>query len=236
MSAKEGTVFVLTNDAMPGFVRFDYTTRDDLAAKIERINRAELPVPFRLNFAAVVPDCALVNRNIRFLFAEYCEEPGSNFFKMGPDPFRAAIELAATAIVELSDEEQGIAPRERAKMDQIKAYHDAVWFEALNAEAGTTLRFSKNEALKCTAIGNGMVEFDGSVATPAEASVRAMQASGFDWRDVSATEFWVPEPDGFDQPAKEAAASAVHTVLRAKNGGAEKGSASPIMFVRNNAI
>lgn len=236
MSAQEGTVFVLTNDAMPGFVRFDYTTNDDLAARIERINRGELPVPFRLNFAAVVPDCALVNRNIRFLFAEYCEEPGSNFFKIAPDMFRAVIELAANSTVELSDKELGIAPSKRAKMDQIKAYHDAIWFEALNTQAGTKLRFSKNAALKCTAIGNGMVEFDGTVATPAEASIKAMQASGFDWREVSATEYWVPEPDGLDQAGSEPEGASVKTVLKAAKATVESGPASPIMFVRNNKI
>ncbi|QFT77350.1 GIY-YIG nuclease family protein [Erythrobacter sp. THAF29] len=236
MSAKEGTVFVLTNDAMPGFVRFDFTTRNDLATRIERINRGELPVPYRLNFAALVPDCALVDRNVRFLFGDYCEKPGSNFFKLNPDILRAAIELAATEVIELSDKEQGISPGERVKMDQIKAYHDAVWFEALNLDAGTKLHFSKNEALTCTAIGNGMVEFDGTEATPAEASAKAMQACGFDWRDVSATEYWIPETNGLNPSSSEHAGPAINRVLRAKHASAENGSGSPIMFVRNNKI
>lgn len=234
MSAKEGTVFVLTNDAMPGFVRLDHTTKNDLAARIERINRGELPVPFRLHYAAVVADCELVDRNIRFMFAEYCEKPGSKFFKINPDILHAAIELAAREVIELSDKEQGISPAERAKMDQIRAYHDAVRFEALNAEAGTVLRFSKNEALTCKAMGNGMVEIDGNPATPAEASAMAMQASGFDWPDVAATDYWVP--DGPGDPGGNPATSSVHAVLRAKHADPHNGSGSPIMFVRNNKI
>lgn len=237
MSAKEGTVFILTNDAMPGFARLDFTTKDDLATRIRKINRSELPVPFRLYFAAQVANCELAERNMRYLFADYAEARDATYFKVNPDMLRAAIELAATAIVELPDEEIGISPQEREQMDKMRAYHDALRFEALNAEPGATLCFSRDRSVTCTAIGNGMVEFDGTAATPADASAKAMESLGFDWGEVAATDYWIPHAGPFAAtPRTSAEAPGMDSVLTRMPNGHEEASSSPVMFIRNNKI
>ncbi|WFL75956.1 GIY-YIG nuclease family protein [Altererythrobacter arenosus] len=195
MSGREGTVFILTNDAMPGFSRVDYTTGDDLGSKISRVNKSALPVPFRLYFAAKVPDVKLVDRNLHYLFADYCDARDAQFFKINPDMLRAAIELAAISVIQVSDKEQGISAFDRAQMDRLRTAHDNVRFEALNAEAGTELYFSRDRTITCTALGNGLVEFDGTAMSPAEASASAMRAIGFDWAEVSSVDYWLSQGD-----------------------------------------
>ena len=237
MSGKEGTVFILTNDAMPGFVRLDFTTKDDVTARIRKVNRSELPVPYRVEYAARVPDCEALERSLRFVFSDFCEERGSNFFKINPDLLRAAIEPAAIATVELDDEELGIEPDMRTKMDQLSAYHDALRFEALKLEPGTALNFVKDPSLTCTVIGNGMVEFEGNAATPAEASVKAMQKLGFEWDRVSATDYWVPETPHFPKgQSSKANKPGMDSVLTRMPEPADDVGNSPVMFIRNNKI
>lgn len=237
MSGQEGTAFILTNDAMPGFVRFEYTVKDDLANKIRKINDKDLPIPFRLYYAAKVPDCESLDRNLHYLFSDHCDARDSRFFRMNPDMLRAAIELAATTTVNLSDEELGISPQVRARMEQIKASHDASRFGAFSAKPDTTLYFSKDTSITCTALDNGMVQYEGETVTPQEATLRALHRIGFDWSEVSATDYWVRHEF---QPSNAAQAKASSSfvfdetqhVPVARNDADE----SPVMFIRNRKI
>lgn len=237
MSGQEGTAFILTNDAMPGFVRFEHTGKDDVAAKIRKINNGDLPIPFRLYFAAKVGDCNLLDRNLHYLFADHCDDRDSRFFRINPDALRVAIELAATAIVELGDEELGLTPDMRARMEQIKSAHDAARFGAYSAKPDTILHFSKDPTITCTALDNGMVEYDGDAVTPAEATLRALRKIGFDWDEVSATDYWVRQEVHPASATKSAPnASIVDGDFQQLTVARNDADDSPVMFIRNKKI
>lgn len=237
MSGKACTAFILVNDAMPGFARFETTTKDDVVSRVKAMNRTELPVPFRLFYAANVIDCDVLARSIRFLFADHCDGGVSTFFKMAPEILRAAIEPAAIAVLEYSDEELGISPVKQAQMRKIREYHDLLRFKAVDVYPGEVLYFSKQPTVTCIAIGNGFVEFEGSVMTPVEAALRVIGRLGFDWNEITATDYWLPlsarqgANDGLD-----AGASIIDPAFAAKNSMPDAVEASPIMFVRNNKI
>lgn len=237
MSGQEGTAFILTNDAMPGFARVEFTTKDDVANKIRKINGSDLPIPFRLYFAAKVNDCGLLDRNLHYLFADHCDTRTSSFFRINPDLLRAAIELAATAVVKFTDEELGIAPEMRARMEQIRATHDASRFGAFSAQADSVLHFSKDTTITCTVLGNGLVQYDGDAITPAEATLRALQQIGFDWAEVSATDYWVQQ-EVHPSDASGIAGTAptfgdgMGNLKIARNDADD----SPVMFIRNKKI
>lgn len=237
MSAKACTAFILVNDAIPDFSRLETTTKDDLVARIGRLNRTELPVPFRLFYAASVGDGELLVRNIRFLFADRWEGGESGFFKVAPELLRAVIEPAATAVLEYSDEDLGVSPAQRAQMTSIRDYHDTLRFRALNVEPGTILQFALDPSVTCTVIGNGLVEFEEVIATPAEASLKAMHKLGFDWNEVSAIDYWTAaSSDRLSADHFQAGVSIMDSALAAKKAAEEAADASPIMFVRNNKI
>ncbi len=234
MSGREGIIFILTNDAMPGFARVESTTKNDVPAKVRKINKSALPVPFRLYFAARVGDIALVDRNLHFLFADHCESRDSQFFKINPDLLRAAIELAANTIVEIEDKELGISPKARSQMQHIRASHAALRFEALNAEPGSSLSFVKDRTISCTALGNGLVEFEGEALPPAQASLKAMHKIGFDWGEVSPTAYWTPTSGvsakgGSDEVIPPDLESEIPEVPIVPNDADD----SPVMFIRN---
>ncbi|QIG53205.1 GIY-YIG nuclease family protein [Altererythrobacter sp. BO-6] len=237
MSGQEGTAFILTNDAMPGFARVEFTTKDDLANKIKKINRSDLPIPFRLYFAAKVNDCDLVDRNLHYLFSDHCDTRDARFFRINPDRLRVAIELAATAPIAIDDDDIGISPEMRARMDQIKASHDASRFGAFSAAPGTVLYFTKDTTITCTALGNGMVEFEGKATTPAEATRDALKAIGFDWDEAFATDYWLTQsvgPAGHGRSA-ESSQAAAHVAEEFAVLATEPDD-SPVMFIRNRKI
>lgn len=237
MSGKVCTAFILVNDAMPGFARFETTNKDDVVSRVKAINRTELPVPFRLFFAANVLDSNILARNIRFLFADHWDGGTSTFFKLAPEILRAAIEPATIAVLEYSDEELGIPPSKQMQMRKIREHHDLLRFKATNADPGEILHFSKQPAITCTAAGNGFVEFEGSLMTPAEAALRAIRQMGFDWGEITATDYWLPfsaQQDVFND--LESGASIIDDPAAANNSKRDAIEASPIMFVRNNKI
>jgi hypothetical protein len=237
MTGQEGTAFVLTNDAMPGFARFEFTTKDDIAERIRKINKSDLPLPFRLYFAALVNDCELLNRNLHYLFADHCDARASNFFRINPDLLRATIELAATSLVELSDEEVGISAEKRLQMEQLKTSQDASLFGAFSARPGTTLYFSKDPTISCTALENGMIDYGGAVLTPADATIRALQQIGFDWSEVSASGYWVleaarPADKAGDSVNSVRSGSQLLKVVAVRNDDND----SPVVFIRNDKL
>jgi hypothetical protein len=156
---------------------------------------------------------------------------------MAPKKLRAAIEPAAIAVLEYSDEELGISPAKRAQMRKIREYHDLLRFKAVDVEAGEVLYFSKQPAVTCIAIGNGFVEFEGSVMTPTEAALRAIHRLGFDWSEITVTDYWLPlsAQQGATNDL-DAGAPIFDPAVSAKSTRRDAVEASPIMFVRNNTI
>lgn len=235
MSANAGTVFILSNDAMPGFTRIEYESKGDIAHRIKQINSAPLPVPFRLLFAAKVANMKLVKRNLEYLFAEYQDGSGEAFYTVNPDELRAAIEMAASERVELSDEEQGISGAARAKMNQLKARHDDVYSKAQLPRAGALLYFSKCKSITCQSAGNGMVAFDGATLTPGVAAARALKKLGFDWATAHGAGYWIPLGTASAQASNAATgpASSDEAAIPDMPFVVEDADASPVMFIRN---
>lgn len=235
MSARDGTVFLLCNDAMPGFTRVEYLAKGDIASKISQINSAPLPVPFRLLFAAKVNDWKLVKRNIQFLFAEHQDGNDPSFYTVNPDELRVAIEMAMIEPIELSDEDQAISGNARAKMNQLRARHEDFFFKAQLPSAGTILRFSKEPSITCQSMGNGKVNFEGKVMSPGMAALRALEKIGFHWEFAHGAGYWhaISAASGTAGDQASEFTGAEKDAMPEKPLVMEDANDSPVMFIRN---
>lgn len=236
MTGTTGTIAILLNDAMPGFSRVEYAVKGDISNKIRQINSAPLPVPFRLFFAAKVGNLKLAKRNFLYLFADHRDGDDAAFFTANPDELRVAIEMAAIETIELTDEQQGITKVARAKMNQLKARHDEVYFKSQLPQPGTSMCFSKDRSITCQSLGNGMVHYEGAKLTPGAAAAQALQKLGFDWTNSHGAGYWVPHIATADATSKNPAEPAfsgedtmpeIPVVL-------DDADDSPIMLIRNS--
>ena len=235
MSSKEGYVFVLINDAMPGFVRVDFSAKDNVAERIATVNQDAPPVPFRVYLAARVIDWKLVSRNLRFLFNDYCDPENPDFYTVNPELIRAAIELSVIEELELSAKDVGISARKAAQMELLRASHQALQFLALKAGPGTCLYFARDASITCTVAEGGLVEFAGKEVTPALAAERALNKLGFGWSGIAGTDYWTPAPPIDPSEVVSAVASTrgepeVAEALVVPNDTEN----SPVMFIRNS--
>lgn len=237
MSRKEGYVFVLINDAMPGFVRVDFSPKNDVGGRILKINQAAPPVPFRVYLAAKVIDWKLLSRNLRFLFQDYCDPENPDFYTVNPELIRAATELSIIEMLELPSGEIGISATKQAQMDKLRTSHQALKFLALKAEPGTRLYFARDPSISCTVANGGLVSFAGEETTPAVAAERAFAELGFDWSDLAGTDYWTPvapvdarraaTSEAFDEDEDEDEVTEALVVPSETEN-------SPVMFIRNS--
>ena len=56
----EGFVYVLTNQAMPGYAKIGLTRADDVNVRLKQLDTTSVPLPFECVYAAKVPDCRRV--------------------------------------------------------------------------------------------------------------------------------------------------------------------------------
>ena len=190
MTAQEGIVYILINEAMPGFVRVEFTQNNDVADEVYRLNRSSMPMPYDVYFAARVPDYKRLERTLRFLFGGSQTTRCPEFFKTGPDILKAVIELAADMIIELTDKEQGIEPSERREINRHRSERELKAIYNLHIPKGAILKFMNFDNISCTFIGNGNVDFEREEMKYSEAALRAARKLGYDWNTASGIDLW----------------------------------------------
>ena len=117
----EGLVYILTNEAMPGYIKIGLTRADDVAPRLKQLDTTSVPLPFECVYAAKVPDCRKVERTLHFVFGEKRARLGREFFRVDPDVVRAILELVAVRKVEMTEEDQSLTPIEREAITEEKA-------------------------------------------------------------------------------------------------------------------
>ena len=116
----EGIVYILTNAAMPGFIKIGLTQQDDVSLRVKGLDNTSLPLPFECYFSARVPDCRKLERTLHFVFGEKRARLNREFFTASPDLAKAIIELVAIQNVTPSDAQQDITPEERREIEAEK--------------------------------------------------------------------------------------------------------------------
>jgi hypothetical protein len=183
----EGYVYILTNAAMPGYVKIGLTTQDDVAIRVRQLDNTSLPLPFECYFAARVPDCAKLERTLHFVFGEKRARGNREFFTIQPDLAKAIIELVAIEDTSPSDAEQDISPQER---QEIEAEQQRRSLSGLGLEEGVVLSFLKDPAVTCIVHDGRKVRFREEVMSLSRAALLAIRDMGFNWPTANGFEYW----------------------------------------------
>ena len=79
----EGTVYVLTNPAMPGMVKIGKTTRD-VSLRLLDLYSTGVPLPFECEYAALVKDVDKTEKAFHNAFEQSRVNPKREFFNIKP--------------------------------------------------------------------------------------------------------------------------------------------------------
>lgn len=185
-----GIVYILTNEAMPGYVKIGLTRQNDVGERVRQLDTTAVPVPFECYFAAFVPDCGKLERTLHFVFGENRVRRNREFFTIDPDLAKAIIELVADTKVNVSDVEQSIDTAERREIEQLRRRREIRTFTSLNVPTGAILTFAKDSEITCTVSQPRKVLFRGEEISPSAAALRVVHELGYDWSAVSGMDYW----------------------------------------------
>jgi len=92
MEDKSGIVYVLKNEAMPGYVKIG--TTKELKQAIAGLDTPGVPLPFECFYARRVSDAEFIESRLHSVFAGARIRKSREFFKVLPERVKAALEIA----------------------------------------------------------------------------------------------------------------------------------------------
>ena len=142
-------------------------------------------------------DCAYVEAHLHKAFADKRVRNNREFFRVDANQVRAAIMIANPkdvtprndVVVDASD----VQALQKAAVAQDR--RSRLKFTELGIPVGATLVFVKDEAVTCTVVANGEVDFQNQIMSPSKAALLAVQKLGYTWAAVSGSDYWKYEDE-----------------------------------------
>ena len=160
----EGTVYVLTNPAMPGMVKIGKTTRD-VSFRLADLYSTGVPLPFECEYAALVKDVDETEKAFHIAFHPNRVNPRREFFNIKSE--QAIILLKQMAIEDVTPLVQ-----EKANQIDLEALPSVEKFKKLRRpnqnffemglKKGDILKFGRNDEF-CSIINERQVSYNNEI-------------------------------------------------------------------------
>jgi hypothetical protein len=191
------TVYVFTNEAMPGLVKIGLTT-DTVESRLTSLSSdTGVPLPFECYFAAEVKDGARTEKTLHQLFAEARINPKREFFRLDPEKVVLAISLGE--FKEVTPGPAQVDPDEQEALKKVKARRPRIRLDAIGIKAGDVLSFSRDESIHAVVTADGKLEYDGEALSPSAAALKALHKLGYKTPAASGSEYWMFDGELLDE-------------------------------------
>jgi hypothetical protein len=80
-----GKIYILTNDAMPDFIKIGFTAADDVETRMRQLDTTGMPLPFRLHACVEIENAQQLERLAHDVFASQRARPNREFFILEPE-------------------------------------------------------------------------------------------------------------------------------------------------------
>tara|TARA_Y100001933_G_C18926215_1_gene533287 strand:- start:427 stop:1041 length:615 start_codon:yes stop_codon:yes gene_type:complete len=158
----EGTVYVLTNPAMPGMVKIGKTIRD-VSLRLADLYSTGVPLPFECAYAALVKDVDKTEKAFHAAFEPDRVNPKREFFNINPVQAIAVLELMAIEDVtpKIQNDAKNIDLEALPSIEKFKRMRrpNQDFFE-MGLKAGDILKFGRNNET-CKVLNARQVSYKG---------------------------------------------------------------------------
>tara|TARA_B100000212_G_scaffold336040_1_gene308818 strand:- start:9673 stop:10287 length:615 start_codon:yes stop_codon:yes gene_type:complete len=158
----EGTVYVLTNPAMPGMVKIGKTIRD-VSLRLADLYSTGVPLPFECAYAALVKDVDKTEKAFHAAFEPDRVNPKREFFNINPGQAIAVLELMAIEDVtpKIQNDAKNIDLEALPSIEKFKRMRrpNQDFFE-MGLKAGDILKFGRNNET-CKVLNARQVSYKG---------------------------------------------------------------------------
>lgn len=171
-----GTIYILTNEAMPGYIKVGKTA--NLEQRVKDLSRASgIPLPFEVFYAAEVEDVDFVERQIHEAFGRTRVAKNREFFSETPERVVAALKLRELREVTPGNEAYVEEESDREALARVKRYKKRYDFSRYDIPVGSVLTFTRDPNVTCVVADGDNVEFAGEVMSLSKAAATALGVS-----------------------------------------------------------
>lgn len=190
-------VYVLTNEAMEGYVKIGRTSTS-LEQRIRELNSStSVPLPFTAFYACTVKDSAFVEHQLHDAFDDSRVNPRREFFRIAPERVVAALKLAE--MEDITPKQDYVeTPEDQETLNRARAIRSRFNFGMVDIPLGAELSFSRDESIKAKVVdlrSINSIEFNGEITS---LSRSAQNILGFDY-GVAGTDYWMYEDETLDE-------------------------------------
>ena len=190
-------IYLLTNEAMPTLVKIGRTS-DSVEVRMAALSSASgIPLPFECHFAAVVKDCAKLEKTLHQLFADVRTNAKREFFKV--DPEKVVLAISIGDFTEITPGVVTEDPDEKQALQKAKARRPKIRLDALGIFPGALLTFSRDENLTATVVEGGKILYQGEVLSLSAAALMILHALGYKTSSASGSEYWMFDGEILDE-------------------------------------
>lgn len=191
-------IYVLTNEAMPGYVKVGKTTTSLEQRMRELSGSTSVPLPFTCFYACTVKNASFVERQIHDAFDNNRPNKRREFFQIEPSRIVAALKLAEvediTPKYDLGVLQEDIQALERARSERRAQFK----FSLAKVPVGSKLTYINDPQISARVIDDKSIEFLGEVTSLSAAATKIL---GYK-HGVQGTAYWVYEGEILDERRK----------------------------------
>ncbi|MCG8342923.1 MAG: GIY-YIG nuclease family protein [Chlorobiales bacterium] len=192
-------VYVLINEAMPGYVKLGRTT--NLEQRIRNLDNTSAPLPFECFYACTVNDANFVESQLHDAFADVRVRSNREFFEIAPERIASALRIAQ--IEDVTPKQDFVETEEdQVALNEAKKRRAVFNFRLANVPAGALLAFARDKEKTCAVVDNKYVEYDGDVMSLSESARRVLEEMGYNWKAVQGPLYWEYEGETLDERRK----------------------------------
>ncbi len=191
-------IYILINEAMPGYVKIGKTSTS-LEQRIRELSGStSVPLPFTCYYACTVKDSAFVEHQLHDAFDNNRINPRREFFQISPERVVSALKLAE--IENITPRKDFVESKEdQQALDKTRSeIRSRFNFDMVNISVGAELFFSRDENLKAKVVDNKHINFNNEITS---LSTSAQKILGYDY-GVQGTAYWMYEGETLDERRK----------------------------------
>lgn len=185
-------VYVLINEAMPGYVKIGRTS--DLEQRIRQLDTTSVPLPFECFYACVVKDAAFVEKQIHEAFLDSRVRSNREFFEM--DPERVVSVLKMVELENITPNKDFVeSDEDQQALNKVRSRRASFNFRLADIPIGAELSYTRDENIKAKVIDEKMIELNGEITTVSSAATKLL---GYKW-NACGTRYWKYEGETLEE-------------------------------------
>lgn len=187
-------VYVLINEAMPGYVKIGLTT--DLEQRIRSLDTTSVPIPFECFYACTVQGSRFVEKQLHDAFLDHRVRSNREFFEVSPDRVVSALKLAELENV-TPGQDYVESQEDQKALNEARERRATFNFQMVGIPVGSTIHFIDDENIVATVAqqhGQHTVEFKGELTSPSAIAQKLKNTS----YPLQGTLYWMFDGETLD--------------------------------------